>query len=264
MEKIKNLDNYNKSMQKALQDKLWFNRYLYNAIDDYDITTVYDFGCGDGSLIGALAVVYPELKFVGIDNSEEMILEAMKKKTFPNEEYIEYKDFIKYRNLLVKNNSILIMSSVFHEICSYEKDAVKYIQSILSLINPKIIFFRDMFNENNNLKPKLTDVQAICKSENIWQYQRQIFELVNSNLLDNESILVEFLLKYRYKENWHREFNERYVGYPLKYIKECFKGYTIFYKEIYTLPFLKQQVKKDFGIDLEYPTHIKLGFIRNF
>ena len=36
------------------------------------------------------------------------------------------------------------------------------------------------------------------------------------------------------------------------------KDYAILYQEHYPLPFLKRQLRSDFGIELKDPTHLKL------
>ena len=72
-----------------------------------------------------------------------------------------------------------------------------------------------------------------------------------------------FLLKYRWKINWERELNENY--FPI-FIEEFLKimtedtDYKLDYFEHFRIPFLVNEIKKDFNISLEDNTHIKAVF----
>ena len=71
--------------------------------------------------------------------------------------------------------------------------------------------------------------------------------------------IVHYLLKYRYVTNWDREVKENYL--PLLTEEILLKippNYRVKYYDHYTLPFLKDQVMKDFGIELNTKTHYKL------
>jgi hypothetical protein len=70
---------------------------------------------------------------------------------------------------------------------------------------------------------------------------------------------IHYLLKYSYVDNWERENNENYL--PLFYedlITIIPDWYTITFRDNFTLPFLKDKVKKDFDVDLKEKTHMKL------
>ena len=71
--------------------------------------------------------------------------------------------------------------------------------------------------------------------------------------------IVHYLLKYRYVTNWDREMKENYL--PLlteEILLKVPSNYRIKYYEHYTLPYLKDKVMEDFGIDLNTKTHYKL------
>jgi hypothetical protein len=71
--------------------------------------------------------------------------------------------------------------------------------------------------------------------------------------------LIHYLLKYSYTENWEREVNENYL--PLKVeslLRMIPEEYEIVYSEHYVLPYVKQQIKRDSGIDLKDATHFKI------
>jgi hypothetical protein len=70
----------------------------------------------------------------------------------------------------------------------------------------------------------------------------------------------QFLLKYKYVENWNRECNENYFSFPYAYFmtKAVSTGkFNVLYMATYTLDYTYDQVKADFGIKMEHPTHFK-------
>src|SRR5690606_6062137 len=84
------------------------------------------------------------------------------------------------------------------------------------------------------------------------------FEVQWGSINENWS-LVHFLLKYRYQTNWKREVRENYL--PLSYedlISKIPPGWNPIFHEHFTLPFIRQQVQRDFNIDLQDRTHVKL------
>lgn len=71
--------------------------------------------------------------------------------------------------------------------------------------------------------------------------------------------LIHYLLKYRYEENWEREVRENYLPITVEtLLSKIPSNYEIVYQEHYTLPFIKQQIKKESGIVLNDFTHFKL------
>ena len=70
-------------------------------------------------------------------------------------------------------------------------------------------------------------------------------------------------MKYRFTDNWDREVNENYLPVSLETIKSKIpNNYKVVFEDDFVLPFLKQQVKKDFNVDLTHSTHTKM-IIRN-
>jgi hypothetical protein len=72
--------------------------------------------------------------------------------------------------------------------------------------------------------------------------------------------LVHFLLKYKYVQpNWSREVKENYFPfYREELLAKIPNEYEIIYHEHYVLPYLKNQIMKDFRIDLKDATHLKM------
>ena len=66
-------------------------------------------------------------------------------------------------------------------------------------------------------------------------------------------------MKYRYVSNWEREVSENYLPLNIEdLIAKVSEKYRVVYQKHYVLPFLQEQVEKDFGIVLEDPTHVQL------
>ena len=51
-------------------------RHLVAAVDDLELSTVVDLGCGPGELTATLLLRWPTARITGIDASEEMIERA--------------------------------------------------------------------------------------------------------------------------------------------------------------------------------------------
>ena len=84
------------------------------------------------------------------------------------------------------------------------------------------------------------------------------FEQTWGSIEQNKN-LVHYLMKYRYKENRDREIRENYFPlYREELLRKIPKEYKITFHDHYVLPYVKNQVKKDFGIDLMDNTHMKL------
>lgn len=247
MEAIKDLNTYLKGMHKSIEDKLWFIPYL-NVLSKLKETIVVDYGCADGALIEVLSKIYPDIHFYGYDNSDEMIDIARTNCV---------RDNVTFANNLIPfkgKQVILIMSSVFHEIVSYEKTL--QFRCELNYLNPDYIFFRDMMtNESVDRNYNVPDLEKIRTHSLFPSYEEYNYGI------SSQHDILNFLLKYRYKQNWDRELNEIYIPYNIeKFPIYLFPNYSIIYKKHYTLPFLKEKVMEDFGINLVDNTHINMIF----
>lgn len=264
---MNNINIYNERMAKAMEDKLWFLQFL-NMPTFNKNAVVYDFGCADGELIRHLAPMFPNIQFIGIDNSYDMLNLARQRQTYNNERYLHNSEL--FLNRFNFDTSIMIMSSVYHEIVNYleTEDFAK----IMDWIKPEYIFFRDMIpNESINRYSSQKDMNKIIKKT--WEDKSRNYTFINQLVsfstiygnLTNQRNLLHFLLKYRYVENWNREVQENYL--PCTYdelIKKFSKHYIPIYSKQYTLPYIREIVKKDFDIDLMDNTHANIIFKRNF
>lgn len=249
MTPIKNYNVYQNGMKKSLDDKLFFLD-LIDAVD-----TLVDFGCADGQLLKRIHEERPEWGLMGIDMDEKMIDQAQK--NCPDAKYINTKGIYKYP--YYNNCSILNLSSVIHEIYSYcTMEEIHRFWDDLFNSNYKYISIRDMaLSEEAYRTSNYEDLINIHKKAN--KHMLNEFERINSNIKYNNS-LIHFLMKYRYVQNWDREVRENYFPITVEQLlyNIDFNKYNVVYFEHYVLPFTKEKVKEDFGIELKDATHFKL------
>ena len=248
---IQNYNIYTASMQKSMQDKLFF----INKIDMSSITDFVDFGCADGTLLKFLKDKLPDVHLVGYDNDRSMLTIAQQN----NKDATFLADFSECLSKITPQTSILNLSSVLHEVYSYSSisEVLQFWKQIFAA-NFKYIVIRDFCYDNSiSRETEKNDLQKVMKYGDIDQIKS--FENFHGSLSWNKN-LVHFLLKYRYIENWDREVRENYFPISLEALLDIIKKseYEIVYSNHYTLPFTKDIVKKDFGIDIKDHTHIQL------
>lgn len=243
MTPIVDLDVYTAGMKKGIQDKLWFMDKLDGKID-----SVYDYGCADGSLLNEIYKTHPELSLYGYDNNEEMLERA--KKICP------FAVFSNTPRLSSRGKSVLVASSVFHEIHSYsmypQQDYLRIFDS-----GYKYIAIRDMFyTESSNHLTNVSQLVSVLNKEPEGKIKH--FESFHGSLLNNKNFL-HYLLKYRYQINWTREVAENYFPHSFEeFLNKIPNTYKVIFASTYTLPFLKDRVYEDFGFQLEDTTHGKI------
>ena len=245
---IKDLQTYINGMEKSIVDKLWWLDYMPK-----DITTVYDFGCADGALLSAVNLIRPELNLIGYDCNPAMVMAAQTR--------LPQASFTSAPLVTVPENTVVVVSSVLHEIFSYREHLEDDMQAIFNC-GAKYIAIRDMFfNEpvihNYYYEEVMENVMKVIAHEPVEKIAQ--FEEIWGPLYDNKN-LTHYLLKYRYNENWEREVHENQFAFNYSALGgiQTKSKYQISYCEYYTLPFVKQKVKEDFGIDLRASTHMKL------
>lgn len=265
MTPIANNEVYLQKMSIGLYDKSWWVDKIAPDVD-----TVIDFGCATGDLFCFVERMFPgRFKFIGIENNEEFF-----KDRYPYALY--YTDI---HDVEVDwEHTVLIMNSVIHELYSYVGDnALKEILAYVFDKGVRHVAIRDMDlsyeeDENGHILNWADDVAAVAnkKYEKQWKEHLASYPAAASKNIIEQA--VEFVLKYRYVENWCREVNERYlhdemlsdIGYIMtryNFYRENDDG--SFYYFDYELPFhIPQQVDSiaaDFGY---FPdrlnTHVKL------
>ena len=67
------------------------------------------------------------------------------------------------------------------------------------------------------------------------------------------------MLKYKYTQNWEREVHENYLPvFTEELMNRIPDSYRLVYKDVFTLPYISWQIRKDLGFELTEHTHIKL------
>ena len=252
MEPIKDLEIYNTRMRKSLIDKAFF---IDKIPEDF---TLVDYGCADGTLIEFLKTVFNgKNHYLGFDCDDQMIQLAKERvKAEFTDSFDEALDWLEENH---SPTNILNLSSIIHEIYSYSG-----YDEIESFWKHQVfgghfshIVIRDMIPSSSiNRETYANDVRKVLKFAN--PYSLNSFQN-RWGSVKNFKNFAHFLLKYPYVENWDREVRENYLPITLEDLYMMIPNdYDIIYQEHYCLPFLHEQIKKDFDIDFNEPTHLKL------
>lgn len=242
---INDLNIYNLRMQKGMEDKLWFLPFL-------NTKSVIDYGCANGILLSHLHEFNPDLNLIGVDISPEMLKIA--NYNVPSASLYTTNEFFNQNH---DKNSTIVLSSVIHEIYSYDQDPDQTIKKILDLDCDQIAI-RDMFVSSNTRSKLISahdhfNFQLYVNPKQLADYEEVWGPIIHQDQM------IHFLLKYKYVENWDREVRENYFPIDLEEFEKIVSDkYEIVYKDHYVLPFIHDQIQKDFKIDLKDPTHCKL------
>lgn len=251
---ISNLQSYIDGMGKSMQDKLFFS-------DMVNFDVIVDFGCADGTFLEHILKTNPGVKVIGYDLDETMLSQARSrlgnKATLTSNWDEVVKEVYRFKSPLLN------LSSVIHEVYSYSHPKVvkEFWDKQVFGGDFKWITIRDMIpsveigkEEINQFKD---DVRRVKMKTD--RYYLESFEDRWGTISDNYRTFMHYLLKYRYTDNWEREVNEDYLPVSLETVKTKIpNSYKVVYEQDFLLPFLKQQVKQDFNVDLTHSTHTKM------
>lgn len=252
---IKDLNAYTERMSSAIKDKLFFM--------DKVATPVYiDYGCADGSLFRNMDSILKDsgISYIGYDRSAEMINLA-KSRWAGAGNVIFTSDFETLLQHSYHKVSTLILSSVLHEILS-QGDGIEFWSNVLNMIESKYIVIRDMA-----YNPLFKYVNLDSMQFPVGKYKKQLEEFKAKFGLSTPENWCHFLLKYPYTQNWKRELEENYFSFDpdacIKYLST--HGYVLTYMERFNVPFIRERVLTDTGVDLNMfgQTHIKMIFQYN-
>ena len=246
MIEIKDFEGYLRRMQNGMDDKLWW-------VPLSDHKTIVDYGCADGTLLRHIREIHPDYNLIGVDISPDMLRVA--KATVPNCTFMTVDEFFACGRDF--SDAILILSSVIHEIYSYCPDAEDVMHKLLTK-GFAAIAIRDMCVSDNTegvnvdyatykLVAENTDYKMVADFARYYGYPY------------SQKQFVHYLLKYRYLDNWEREVAENYLPVNLEPLLNMLSEYyQIERLHHYTLPFLQECIRNDFGFELRTPTHVKI------
>lgn len=251
---IEDLDAYIGRMDKSIMDKLFF----VDKVGDPGLFV--DYGCADGTLLKMLRNWFGGADMMGYDISEKMVKRV---ENIDDElQIMGTSDFgvVEATMGTEAENSVLILSSIIHEIYHYSEPAeIEEFWDRVWNTGFDYVVIRDMVPSRSlDRQPSMNDVRKVY-SEFGGTEELQDFETYFGSVDKSQENLVQFLLKYRYTEpNWEREVREDYFPfYFSEFLGSVPSDYDILFNHHYVLPYLKQEIRNDFGIELEDPTHAK-------
>lgn len=245
---ITDLSGYLYRMQKSMIDKVFFIDKIFEPID-----YIFDFGCANGELIKMLQYYFDEYRYVGYDISETMIAAA--RENVPGAVF--YTDWDAIEEPF--DRSLLNISSVVHEVYSYctPADIALFWHRVFDS-GFRYITIRDMMLSQAAQRPVDAEQLSLVRRSDAYADHLRDYE-TRWGTITTEKDLIHYLLKYSYTHNWEREVRENYLGLSYEQLLALIPdGYRVTYAEHYTLPFTAWQIKRDFGIELKTPTHIKI------
>lgn len=249
MDEIVNSQRYLERMSKPLQEKLRVAKFFPEGTK-----TVLDVGCADGAVTLALAEMFPNIKFVGIDMSKEFIDIAKEKsagKTNVNFENV----YLRERLSNPERFDVVMFCSVLHEFFSYGEGistVVKALADAHEILTPKgRLIIRDMILFDYMSRSDLWILSIEEKIRNKVELTDLISDFEKTfGEIESMKHLNHFLLKYMYEDNWQREGKENYVPVSFEQYDRILKllGMKEQYRESYTIPYLTELWKSDFSL----------------
>ena len=246
--KIADLEIYLTRMQRSILDKMFFIDKVFEPFE-----YVLDFGCANGELIKALMAMCADYRYVGYDISGEMITAA--RENVPSASFYSDWDEIP----IPFGSSMINISSTLHEVYAYgtRRDVEEFWERVLKS-GFRYIAIRDMMYADAH--DREADAAALTAVRGSAAYAEKLadFETVNGAVATQKQ-LTHFLLKYKYTQNWDREVRENYFPLSVEELKAIVPDdYRVTFFEHFTLPYTAWQIRKDFGIELKDPTHLKI------
>ena len=233
-------------MEKSCLDKLFFMDKLYDPVH-----TILDFGCANGVLIQAMQLVHPQCKYIGYDISREML--DMAQALVPDGIFLQNWEDIQCD----PKSTLLNISSTIHEVYAYgDQASVATFWERVFGTGFHYIAIRDMML--TEALPETVTEDELKKVRRLFPEKLAEYESIWGSVAQRKNF-IHSLLKYRYTENWDREVRENYIPLPAERLLAMVpEDYEILYSEHYILPYIRQHILHDSGIDLRDATHFKL------
>lgn len=270
MESIKDRKIYTARMAQTVFDKVWWLDKIDESID-----TVVDFGCADGAVFEFLERITPDRfkHYIGIDIDSEM-----RTKSYIKSINGGYSEKIWLRSTLREalneklfdgSRAVLVMNSVIHELLSYHtKETLDLISKSIKNAKFAAIAIRDMeasYPEYCDESWVRATVNLIYRKSELQDLFKNHYTLYRPGLGKNPSdkelkanMVKEFLLKYRYTENWAREVRETYLWRIRTLVAERLEDYDFSWVHSYWIPWIWNRVEEDIGAVEPIPTHVQI------
>lgn len=215
-------------------------------------------------MLNYISKIKPNVRLIGYDIDEDMINKSKQK--YPNIYFTDnWDDVINMINTSNCINPSILLSSVIHEVYSYSKsNKIKYFWNEQVFNNIfKYVIIRDMIPSTIFDKMNSIDINKI-RDKSDKKYLND-FQNVWGNIDTSFRTMLHWLLKYKYIENWDRELRENYLPITIEYFKKNWipSNWKIIFEDHYTYDYIKKQIKNDFDINLNEPTHLKMIIKRN-
>jgi len=244
---ISNPEIYLERMSKPLQEKLRVARYIPSSAQN-----VLDVGCADGTVTIALARMFPEVQFYGIDLEDAFLQKAKESAKKQGVKNVQFEN-IYLRDLLARKERFdaVIFMSVLHEFYSYGEGISSVLKALADahelLVPGGEVIIRDMIlNEEVKEMPAGSVVKKVKAKK---EMAGRLEDFKKHHGPDSIYCLNHFLLKYFYKENWEREVKEHYVPVTFEQYNNIFNllDMDLGVRDSYLIPFLKNKWHEDFG-----------------
>ena len=252
-----NLDIYTSEMAKSVWDKAFFMDKIPGT------KCVIDFGCADGAMIRFLAPLYPDVKFIGYDISNELIERAKNTHpTYTNVAYFTNVDdmitYIKERYNLLNDEFCINFSSVLHEVFSTTREGKEVITKLVNTLIPKYITVRDMYFDGENEPLSYYMINSILDNLEIDNGEGYIEEFEDTfGTIALPKNMVHFLMKYQWRNNgWDKELEEDYFSWNIQQLINIIGWqYNVVFKTHYMLPYLADKWDNTFLRPTTVHTH---------
>ncbi len=263
MSDIQNTQIYLERMSKPLQEKLKVAKYIPEGTTD-----VLDIGCADGTVTLALADLYPNINFLGIDLDQGFVDLANSK--VKDRKNVLFKK-IYLRELLAEPErfDLVLFCSVLHEFFTYGEGISTVVKALADsheiLKAGGRVVIRDMityqYAEESDLWMETIKEKIRSKSDIhdlVFDFEKRYGKIARVKDANH------FLLKYMYRENWERELTENYLPVNFETYDKIFEllGMRVVFQRSSTIPYLKNKWKEDFGFtDDELESFRSTGFV---
>ena len=251
---IEDLQNYTDAMSLGIADKLFFMSRIKPDV-------IVDFGCADGMVLRAVHEMNPKCKLIGYDIDPQMVSKASARLKGIGHVTSDWNEVVEMVGGYQR--PALILSSVIHEVYSYSatKDVKNFWEEKVFGPHFKYISIRDMIPSAKIERHefRLFEKEVGRVRELADPYYLNSFEEKWGKIDSNYRTFIHFLLKYRYVDNWEREVNENYVPISIETLERKIPaGFKQTYKMSYIYYHLSEVIMKDFGIEIDHTTHLKM------